>query len=87
MTTVHGSSGQWQKALQLFDGMQIQGLKPNTDTYNAVITACGRSGQWQHALRVFNNMKLAGVQRDVISYTAAITACGESGAVRVVNGS
>lgn len=55
--------GRWQhsqKALEVFDAMtEKRGVKPNTITYTALISACSSSGDCEAAMQVFRNMKRA----------------------------
>ena len=44
--------GQWQKALELLESMEVHGLKPDVVSLNAAMWACEKGGQWQKALEV-----------------------------------
>ncbi|KNC70632.1 hypothetical protein SARC_16838 [Sphaeroforma arctica JP610] len=56
--------------------MDIKGIKRDTITYSAVISACGKGVKWQYALDLFDEMEIKGITRNTITYNAAITACG-----------
>jgi pentatricopeptide repeat protein len=59
------------------------GIKVNTATYNAVITACGNARRLDLARSYFRDMKTAAekdaaVAPDIITYNALISACGKA---------
>ena len=60
-----------ERALQLLDEMQQQGLEPNVITYTAVISAR------ELTLQLFDEMRLQGRQLKVITFSAVFTACGK----------
>ena len=41
---------QWQRALEVMEGMPQRALKPDVIGYSAAISACDKGGQWQRAL-------------------------------------
>ena len=46
-----------ERALEVFQAMQRQGVVPNVITYNAVISACEKGKQPERALEVFQAMQ------------------------------
>ena len=46
-----------ERALEVFDAMQQQGVVPNVITYNALISACEKGKQPERALEVFQAMQ------------------------------
>lgn len=67
---------QWERALELLEQMQAQGVRPEAITFNAAISACEKCQQWERALGLLSEMEAQGVQPNVITYSAAISACG-----------
>lgn len=39
--------GNWRKALELFAGMEAEGVQPDLVTYNVALDACAKDGQWR----------------------------------------
>eukprot|EP00891_Asterochloris_glomerata_P000997 jgi/Astpho2/997/Aster-x0964 len=84
-----GSGGQWQKAVEIFDGMHDCQLPVSGDpadavcvpaddvTYASTISACQRNGQWQAALRVYEQLTAAGRQPTSYIYAMLLVACEE----------
>ena len=63
-----GSLGRASKvvqALECLKEMRHKGLKPNTITYNAAISACEKGQRWERALDLLGEMR-RGVAPDVI---------------------
>lgn len=46
-------NGQFELALQLFEGMAGRGLEPDSVSFTEIIAACGRAGEWARAIAVF----------------------------------
>ncbi len=61
----------------------MQGTKPETRTYNTIMTACNRSGQPESAMAVYERMLADGMQPTTGTYTGLITAWGKNGKVGV----
>ena len=61
--------------------MRAQGTKPETRTYNTIMTACNRSGQPESAMAVYERMLADGMQPTTGTYTGLITAWGKNGKV------
>ena len=61
----------------------MQGIKPETRTYNTIINACNRSGQAEAALQVYDRMLADGSHPSATTYTALISAYGKAGKVRM----
>ena len=49
--------GQWQKALEIFEGLEAIGVRADTTITNAAISACDKGGQWQKALDIWRSME------------------------------
>ena len=57
-----GRQKESRKATEVFATMrECRGLRPNTYTYSALISACSNSGDWDSAVDVFHRMKQAAV--------------------------
>ena len=61
-------------ALQWFDEMRQQGLKPDVITYSALISAFEKGKVPERALKVFEAMEQQDVVPLVITYNALISA-------------
>ena len=75
MISTCAKSGQWEKALELFDEMK-QGLEPDVITYSALIVACAT--QWNKVLELFDEMKGRDLKPNIVTYGALISACGKN---------
>jgi pentatricopeptide repeat domain-containing protein 1 len=54
------------KALEIFEQMKREGVKPTVVTYSALISAAEKGQQWKLALEVLEEMKSAGHGANVI---------------------
>eukprot|EP00929_Paragymnodinium_shiwhaense_P108356 TRINITY_DN74672_c0_g1_i1.p1 TRINITY_DN74672_c0_g1~~TRINITY_DN74672_c0_g1_i1.p1 ORF type:complete len:782 (-),score=86.61 TRINITY_DN74672_c0_g1_i1:40-2385(-) len=78
--TAWSHSGNWAKALTIFDStvkkFHRKGRQSpkQTATYNAMISTCGRALIAQQAFNLCSCMKLASVQRNIVTYTATMGA-------------
>jgi pentatricopeptide repeat protein len=54
------------KALEIFEQMKREGVKPTVVTYSALISAAEKGQQWKLALEVLEEMKAAGHGANVI---------------------
>ena len=61
-----------ERASQLFDKMQQQGLEPIVIAYVAVSNARGKCRMPVRALRLFDDMQQQRLEPNVITYTAVI---------------
>ena len=69
-------------SLTLLKEMKDSGIKPNTITYSAAISACEKAGGnngMRHALTLLQEMKDFGIKPDTITYNATISACEKAG--------
>lgn len=44
--------GHWSKGLEVFDSLDVIGLRPDTTITNAAISACDKGGQWEKGMQV-----------------------------------
>lgn len=59
--------------------MRVEGVLPNSATYNAVISGCYTSGDWRRALRLLERMTQdprPEAQPEVLSFSLVLKACG-----------
>ncbi len=69
-------SGDWHKALQLFQLMQQDPrFRPDVVSYGCVIRACERAGQWAMALEIFDEMVEGGLKPNARVFRSVIGAC------------
>jgi pentatricopeptide repeat protein len=54
------------KALEIFEQMKREGVRPTVVTYSALISAAEKGQQWKLALEVLEEMKAAGHGANVI---------------------
>lgn len=65
--------------MEMFDKMVEAGVRPNTITYSALISAFEKGSQYERAVQTFEEMRAAGVPADTIVYNALISACEKRG--------
>lgn len=51
-----GRSGQWERALDVYDDMAAAGVAGNVVTFSSLISACEKGGQWQEAVKVYHKV-------------------------------
>ena len=61
----------WQEAISLL----LNGMKGNTVSFNACLSACEGAGELQQALNLLEFMDLQAVRADVVSFSAILSAC------------
>lgn len=74
MANVCEKGRQRERALQLFETMQQEGLEPNVFTYSALAGVCGNGQHSGRVLQRFETMQQQGFEPDVITYSALICA-------------
>ena len=67
--------GRWQEALEFFQQLRQQQLRPNLVALSALCTACEKSAQWQLAVHFLEEIVMADFSCDVIAFNATISAC------------
>lgn len=67
----------WQKALDLVQCMENEGVRRDSFTFSSAISTCGAAGRWQESLDLIDAMKRE-TKPNKIAYTSAITACANS---------
>lgn len=61
--------------------MQVQGCKPDSVTYSALITTLERGGQWRRTLKAFEAMQVAGCHPDASVFNSLMEVLWQSGVV------
>jgi len=56
--------GNWGRALEVFDAMQAQGVRPNAVAFSAALSACEAGGRWKRAVEIWEKVQEGGVTRD-----------------------
>ncbi|XP_057873381.1 pentatricopeptide repeat-containing protein DOT4, chloroplastic-like [Cryptomeria japonica] len=72
MISGYAHNGQDAEALEIFNEMQREGLKPDLITWNALIAGYSHTGKTAEAMKLFNQMQSAGMKPDTVSWTALI---------------
>lgn len=53
MVDACGRAGEWRKAMQWFEDMEVASIVPDLVAFNALINACAKGQQWDRARGVF----------------------------------
>ncbi|KAL9421284.1 hypothetical protein AB3S75_038783 [Citrus x aurantiifolia] len=56
MISGYGRNGEYESAVEIFDLMQQEKVKPNSASFVAVLSACGHAGHVDKALQIFTMM-------------------------------
>jgi pentatricopeptide repeat domain-containing protein 1 len=76
--TACGRSGQWQRALSIFENMLRLNVNPDAITYTAAIDACARGGRWVESRDLLSDMASSGLEVTEIAHTSVFDACASS---------
>ncbi|OAY75182.1 Pentatricopeptide repeat-containing protein [Ananas comosus] len=72
--------GQSSKAIDLFDKMQGEGVRPNEVTFICLLSACGRIGMVDRGREIFKSMKeVHGIEPGVEHYGSLVDLLGRAG--------
>ncbi|XP_068663881.1 pentatricopeptide repeat-containing protein At1g32415, mitochondrial-like [Aristolochia californica] len=75
----HGLSG---RALELFESMKSNGIKPTSVTFLGLLTACSHSGLTDRGWELFNSMnKIYSIRPDMEHYICMIDLLGRAGRI------
>ncbi|XP_018724732.2 pentatricopeptide repeat-containing protein At5g59600 [Eucalyptus grandis] len=66
-------AGKMEEAVQLFEQMRREGLKPNDFTWNAMIAGYARTGDRNGTMALLNGMKNEGLIPDLVTWNALIS--------------
>ncbi|MED6204303.1 hypothetical protein PIB30_008122 [Stylosanthes scabra] len=56
MLGVYGRNGHYKEVIDLYNGMLVEGIRPDGIAFLTVISACGRTGQVQDGVKYFESM-------------------------------
>ncbi|RID59666.1 LOW QUALITY PROTEIN: hypothetical protein BRARA_F02882 [Brassica rapa] len=80
MISAYGSHGQPREALHHFDEMQKLGVKPDSVTFLALLSACGHAGFIDEVIKFFNEMRSKyGIKPSVEHYSCLVDILGRAG--------
>ncbi|KAA8516161.1 hypothetical protein F0562_019340 [Nyssa sinensis] len=71
--------GRFEEALQLLNGMEKEGIKPDLVTYNGLVSGYSMWGRSKEALAVIHQIKRSGLTPNVVSWTSLISGCSRKG--------
>jgi pentatricopeptide repeat protein len=71
----------YNEALELFEGMIVEGFEPNGATLASVLSACARSGCLELGERIHEFMRVKGVEVGVILGTALVYMYAKNGVI------
>lgn len=76
-----GGSVAVERAFELVDEMQENGLEPNVVTYNSLIHACAKAKDVDKAFVVLERMRNEKVSPDFVTLCSLVDACGRAGQI------
>ncbi|XP_072975284.1 uncharacterized protein [Typha angustifolia] len=80
LISAYSRSGLAAEAMGVLESMKVNGLKPNTISYNAVIDACGKGGvDIRFTLEFFRKMLQDGLCPDRKTFNSLLAACSRAG--------
>lgn len=62
----------------VYEDMQLDGVRPIRNTFHTLITGCMKSQRLQDAVYFFDEMKAMGLQPDIVLYNCIISTCGQA---------
>jgi pentatricopeptide repeat protein len=69
------TGGQVQRALELLNSMEKEGVAATGSTFRSVMNACVKGGEWRKALELFSAMEDKGLKPTTVTINVAISAC------------
>lgn len=76
---MYGKMGMpWSKIMTLVERMKSTGVRPDSYTYNTLISYCQKGSLREEVAGVFEEMKLAGLSPDKVTYDALLDVYGKS---------
>ncbi|CAJ1973843.1 unnamed protein product [Sphenostylis stenocarpa] len=83
MITGYGKHGIGNKAIELFNQMQLNGIEPDSVTYLAVLSACSHSGLIEEGKRYFSSLcSSQQIQPQVEHYACMVDLLGRGGLLK-----
>lgn len=86
LVSIFVQCGQSELAIDAYNEMIQNGIRPGEDAMKAIIGTCTREGKWDSALIVFQSMLDVGLKPNVVSCNALINSVGKSGKVKLAFG-
>jgi len=65
-------------ALQIVEHMQCNGIKRDTITFSALISACDKTRDFTKALQVYGHMQRQGIKPNIVTYSGLISICNKA---------
>ncbi|KAM3324584.1 pentatricopeptide repeat-containing protein [Capsicum chacoense] len=79
MISTYAQHGEAKEALNLFEKMINDGLKPNNVTFVGVLSACSHVGLVKEGFRYFYSMSRYGIEPETEHYACMVTLLGRAG--------
>ena len=79
MISGHAQHGFAEKAMEMFDQMELANVLPDSITFLSVLSSCRHAGLVERALDCFNSMVKLGINPEVGHYSCIIDLLGRSG--------
>ncbi|KAL5549753.1 hypothetical protein UlMin_004984 [Ulmus minor] len=79
MISTYAQHGEAEKALQMFERMIKEDIKPNYVTFVGVLSACSHAGLVENGLCHFESMPLFGIERGTDHYACIVSLFGRAG--------
>jgi|UniRef100_A0A2N9G986 pentatricopeptide repeat protein len=79
MISTYAQHGEAEDALQMFEGMIKEGIKPNYVTFVGVLSACSHAGLVEDGLRHFESMAHFGIEPGTDHYACIVSLLGRAG--------
>lgn len=86
MISGYGRNGESEAAFEMFKWMQKEGVKPNSSTFNCILTVCSHTGNVEKGLEYFRLMKRYDVVPTSKHYGCLIDILGRSGNIDEARG-
>ncbi|XP_031249163.1 pentatricopeptide repeat-containing protein At1g71490 [Pistacia vera] len=83
MISGYASKGMWEKAFEMFEKMQAEGVELNIITWNTIAGGCLRTGNFKGALELLSKMRTRGAHLDSVAMIIGLGACSHIGAIKL----
>ncbi|KAL2342989.1 hypothetical protein Fmac_004274 [Flemingia macrophylla] len=81
MISTYAHHGEPVKALEVFDSMIMEGVKPNYVTFVGVLAACSHAGLLDLGFTHFKSMSQFGIERGIDHYACMVSLLGRAGKI------
>ena len=76
MVRMCAASHDSEKAIRLFNDLELDGFTEHSKPYNSIMLACASTGRYAHkAIEYWHLMSAKNIQPDDLTYLAALKAC------------